>query len=256
MLKNGHNVKTTPAMLLFLQNITAMELKECFAAIEEGDTEYVTQFLKEVGNGSFDDESSPLLYTAARYGKSEIVELFLGKGAPVDFKQEDGETALMAASKEGHEEVVELLLQGGANPNSQRHGGQTALMFAAQKGHSGVASILLQCGAKVDLQDRDGWSALMFSAKEGHGTAIEVLLDWDADPNLQSVNWESAMSLALQQGDDHLNEEIRTKLNEKVCIHNVYCEFIMWSDSHSCSFTSFAYLHPLSLLGGESSWPY
>ena len=131
-------------------------LKECFAAIEEGNTEYVAQFLQEVGNDRFDDKSNSLLYTAARYGKYEIVELLLGKGAQVDFEQEDGETALMAASKEGHEEVVELLLRGGANPNSQRHDGQTALMFAAQKGQSEVASILLESGAIVDMQDKDG----------------------------------------------------------------------------------------------------
>ena len=186
----------------------AEKLKECFAAIEKGDTEHVAQFLK---NGSINDESSPLLYTAALCGKSKIAELLLGKGAPVDFEQEGGETALMAASKEGHEEVVKLLLQGGANPNSQRHDGQTALMLAAQKGHSGVASILHKYGAEINAQETIyGWSSLMFSIKEGHTATTGILLKCGADLDLQCTSWDSPVSLAVQQEDPNIANLIRT----------------------------------------------
>ena len=49
------------------------------------------------------------LIDAAGYGEVAMVELLLDRGADIEARDDDGETALMAASEEGHDEVAAVL---------------------------------------------------------------------------------------------------------------------------------------------------
>jgi len=51
---------------------------------------------------------------ASMDGHPEIVQALLAKGAEVNAKDKNGETALMMASKRGQREVMELLIKAGA----------------------------------------------------------------------------------------------------------------------------------------------
>ena len=51
---------------------------------------------------------------ASHEGHIDIVKLLLDKGADVNAKSKDGDTALKAASVKGHTEIVELLKAHGA----------------------------------------------------------------------------------------------------------------------------------------------
>jgi ankyrin repeat protein len=50
---------------------------------------------------------------AARMGKTETVEALLAKGADINAKKKNGETALMLAESAGHTEIVRILKQAG-----------------------------------------------------------------------------------------------------------------------------------------------
>ena len=67
------------------------------------------------------------LHEASRAGDTERVKKLLDDGAPLDEKDEDGDTALMLASNKGHTEVVKLLLDKGALLDGKNKGGDTAL---------------------------------------------------------------------------------------------------------------------------------
>jgi len=54
----------------------------------------------------------------------------------------------MAASHEGHQQIVQALLSKGAEVNAKDNNGQTALMFASDKGHQEVKELLIKAGAK------------------------------------------------------------------------------------------------------------
>ena len=69
---------------------------------------------------------------AAFYGRKEIVELLLSKGADVNAKDSKGETALMVAAFYGRKETVELLLSKGADVNAKDNEGKTALISSAR----------------------------------------------------------------------------------------------------------------------------
>ena len=88
------------------------------------------------------------LIDAARKGDINRIKKLLDKGADVNAKDKDGETALMAAALRGHTEIVQFLLNKGADVNAKRNDGTTALMAAAREGHTETVRILKQAGGK------------------------------------------------------------------------------------------------------------
>ena len=87
------------------------------------------------------------IVTAAFDGNLAAVEALIKAGADVNFKVNEGGTALMMASQRGHTEVVRALLKGGADVDATDDSGVTALMLASEKGDVDVVR-LLQEGAK------------------------------------------------------------------------------------------------------------
>jgi ankyrin repeat protein len=62
-----------------------------------------------------------------------VVDLLLGRGAPVDAADDRGRTALMTAAELGHAEVVEMLIGRGADRTVRDKSGKTALDLAANE---------------------------------------------------------------------------------------------------------------------------
>jgi ankyrin repeat protein len=60
-----------------------------------------------------------------------VVELLLGRGAPLDAVDDRGRTALMMAAELGHAEMVKMLMGRGADPSARDKSGKTALELAA-----------------------------------------------------------------------------------------------------------------------------
>lgn len=67
------------------------------------------------------------LYKAAGSGDVTEVQNLLNKGADVNAKTRNGETALHSAAISGHKQAAELLLANGADVNALNGYGETAL---------------------------------------------------------------------------------------------------------------------------------
>ena len=65
----------------------------------------------------------------------------------------------MLAAFRGNAAAVINLLERGAEVNARDKDGDTALMFAAYKGRALVVALLLQYGANVYARARNGWTA-------------------------------------------------------------------------------------------------
>ena len=59
-------------------------------------------------------------------GIKDVVEQLIAKGADVNAKNEDNNTALIVASINGHKDVVEQLIAKGADVNAKNNYNQTA----------------------------------------------------------------------------------------------------------------------------------
>eukprot|EP01122_Echinamoeba_exundans_P012897 TRINITY_DN5526_c0_g1_i2.p1 TRINITY_DN5526_c0_g1~~TRINITY_DN5526_c0_g1_i2.p1 ORF type:complete len:116 (+),score=14.68 TRINITY_DN5526_c0_g1_i2:40-348(+) len=83
------------------------------------------------------------LFRAALFGTSDVIEVLLLRGVPVDSADESGNTPLIIAAKEGHYDCVDVLLQFGANCSHANSEEDTALLWANKRGHT-LCSKLLQ----------------------------------------------------------------------------------------------------------------
>jgi ankyrin repeat protein len=105
----------------------------------------------------------------------QLVPVMIDKGASVNLRDADGETALFQASAAGHVDAVRELIRRGADITVRNSVDATALMFAAARGRAEVVRELLSAGADVAAKDYKGRTARDWSEQGGH-TAVADLL--------------------------------------------------------------------------------
>ncbi len=157
------------------------------------------------------------LVEAASEGSDEVddaVEYLLGEGAPVNFRNSDGATALIEASTLGDLYVVDVLLdQQQIDVNAQSNNGHTALIRASAEGHLKVVGRLLRC-ERVDVNCAGlpcpfGWTALHMASLQGHLDVVNRLLNCEQiDVNMQDWTGSTAMMVASERG----HEEVANRL--------------------------------------------
>jgi ankyrin repeat protein len=83
------------------------------------------------------------LADAARQGDAAIVDMLLARGADVNARGEEGETALMWAASGGKLDMVKRLIDAGAKILQRDHDGEDALDYALRGNSAPVISLLL-----------------------------------------------------------------------------------------------------------------
>ena len=121
-------------------------------------------------------QAGPALVDAARAGNLEAAKQHLAAGADVDFRNQEGLTALHMAAVKGHNKVAELLIAKGANVNtSGRLIGTTPLDSAALLGHKEMVELLIDSGADINPQIITGETPLQRAEQRGHSAIVEIL---------------------------------------------------------------------------------
>lgn len=91
--------------------------------------------------------------------------------------------AIHWASYFGQTDVVELLLQRGSPVDARDAGQSTALQAAAQGGCPAVCELLIAAGADASNRDQLGWHPLHSAMRHGNFACVEVLLAHGAEIN-------------------------------------------------------------------------
>ncbi len=120
--------------------------------------------------------------SAAKYGKTDIVQQFLNAGMDVNANM-DG-TALIAATASKNLAMVKFLIAHGADVNECNYLG-SPLNAATYVGNYDIAKYLIDNGAEVNLAAEDGTTPLVIAAQTGQGEMIELLADNGANVNYQ-----------------------------------------------------------------------
>lgn len=121
-----------------------------YAAVA-GNTEILKLLLeKGVDIKARSNSNGTALILAAQMGKLGAVRLLLEKGSEVNASDDWGYTALMyaAASVSNDPELSKALLARGAEINVKAKDGETALKLAGRKGRTEIVRLLKQAGAK------------------------------------------------------------------------------------------------------------
>ncbi len=140
-----------------------------------------------------------ILYKAAESGDIKKAQEALDHGAGIDSAGESQlEQALRCAVWRGHLDFVRFLLEKGAQVNKKQEDGETALFGACWTGNLEAAQLLIQAGAEVNIASRYGVTPLMRAAGRGdnlklvqllveHGANIQAKDHWKADAAYQAI---------------------------------------------------------------------
>src|SRR4030095_10139398 len=146
-------------------------------------------------------EGETVLMSAARTGRSEVLEALLRQGADLNARENwYGETALIWAAAENIWEAIKFLVTHGADVTgrskpldfARRRNGQsilplgswTPLMYAARQGALEAATTLATLGADMNLTDPDGATALVLAIINANYDVAAALVEKGADPNV------------------------------------------------------------------------
>lgn len=122
-----------------------------------------------------ENKTLPLL-KAAWNGRRDIVKYLLSKGAAVNGRDSDGQSALHEAAVRGFDDVVEVLLQAGADAKAEDKRGNTPFGAALFNGHVDVAEMLLKAGADPNHTDPSGITPLMTASSVCNVEGIRFLV--------------------------------------------------------------------------------
>jgi hypothetical protein len=118
-------------------------------------------------------EAARRMFALARAGSTDELMDYLDHGAPVDLRNEKGDTMLLLAAYHGHAGTVAALLARGADHARVNASGQTALAAAVFKQDVDAVGHLLAAGADPDLGGQSARATARFFGL----SAMEELLD-------------------------------------------------------------------------------
>lgn len=124
------------------------------------------------------------LFNATIARDSPRIEYLLKRGAKIDSRDQDGQTALMMAVKSGDLSIVNGLLAYKANPNLQDHDGWTAAMYAVRSNEPKIFRLLGKFKADFNLINKDGLTALALAVIDNKANAAVAMLDNQANPDV------------------------------------------------------------------------
>lgn len=149
---------------------------------------------------SRDDRGYTPLHAAAICGQSQLIDLLVCKGAPVNATDYHALTPLHLACQRGYQGVTLLLLHYKANTDAQDNNGNTPLHLACMYGHEDCVKALVYYDVqtcRLDLQNDKGDTALHMAARWGYEGIIQVLLENGANTDVLNKSRETPLQCAL-----------------------------------------------------------
>jgi cytohesin len=161
------------------------------------------------GQGEF---PTPLMIYSV-WGRTEVVEALLKKGADVNYQAKSGFSALMAAAARARPESVEALLKAKPDLGLKDKQGLTALGHAARAGQEEICAMLVKAGADPEEKRAGGWTDLMVAVAAANLPAAKKALAAGDDLAAQSLHERAtALHVAIRLGRD---EMVRFLLDQK-----------------------------------------
>ena len=115
------------------------------------------------------------LLHSAKVNDVDGIRRALDGGTAIEFRDDQGRTALIIAAYSRHAEAVEVLCHRGADVNARDNNGCTALIYAAYYDIPEVADVLLKYNADPSLTDRHGKTPLDYARDYGFTRMVTLL---------------------------------------------------------------------------------
>lgn len=152
-------------------------------------------------NATNDMGIAPLM-SASRYGRLEMVQLLIERGAGVQSRNKFGRTALhMALSRTTamQQEIISILINAHIDVEAKDDDGRSPLGIALKRDTSTIARQLLEHGADVEAVIEDE-KLLHHVVRLGIELATRLLLEYGADVHGQNNQGETPLIIAVCTG--------------------------------------------------------
>lgn len=130
------------------------------ASIDNGelDINVLITYLNQGGDPNYiDEEKGTLLRFCIIYGRSDMVQLLIERGANVNLRDNFGTTPLHVACGSNKPDIVNLLLDAGADINAFDNDNEsTATPIFLVEGNYELIKLLIRRGANVNLKNNNG----------------------------------------------------------------------------------------------------
>ena len=123
----------------------------------------------------------------------------------INYKDENGFTALHYSSDEGNLKIVEKLLNSNCNPNIKNNKNETPLHLASKKGFFEICKALIDNGALLNIYDSEQNSPIHYVCINNNKKILELFLS--KNPHIDSKNKNGKMPIDLAT-----NKEIKNLL--------------------------------------------
>lgn len=209
-----------------------------FAALRKDNASELVAFLLNEGSdpNARSNDQTPAVFPAVVNVNTNVLEIFLSKGADigvlgsqnetalhwamephlldtftwllvlniidVDAKDTQGRTPLLMAAALGYVEHCTLLLDHGADIEISDSCSTTPLIVAATEGHLKVVQLLLDCGASVGAKDEKGRDSLSYAVRNGFEEIGRLLLEFGANSNTVDAGGRPALQYAANRGHE------------------------------------------------------
>ena len=152
-------------------------------------------------NDTYSEYQVNPLHIASIFGNVKAAKALITKGANIQAKTTDGDTALHHAAEIGSYELAELLLTNKALIDVKNSKGNTPLIIAVIKGHYNIVELLLKRNAQIDLRNSELATPLSTAVEEGHYNITKLLLEHGANPTASIKNRRhTALTIAKKEG--------------------------------------------------------
>lgn len=148
------------------------------------------------------------LVEAVNAGNKAMAKFLIDRGADINFRGQNGDTALHLAAQKGFPAVAEMLLAEHADINARNNSGRTPLLCAMQQEQTKIIQMLLAAGADPNTKDNSGHTPLSYAAQDKNLAVVQLLLAVKADPNTEDSDGRTPLSGAVAQGGPQIVQQL------------------------------------------------
>uniref|UniRef100_A0A8C8MEV6 SH3 and multiple ankyrin repeat domains protein 2-like n=1 Tax=Oncorhynchus tshawytscha TaxID=74940 RepID=A0A8C8MEV6_ONCTS len=179
----------------FMDHIQHLQLDKVVKMLEKGlDPNYQDP----------DTGETPLTFAAHLYNVEQVIVVLKQGGAHLDFRSQDGMTALHHAVRAKNQATLKALLDLGASPDYKDSQSLTPLYHTVLvEGDPSCCELLLRAHATVSCHDENGWHEIHQACRYGHVQHLEHLLFYGADMGVQNASGNTALHICALYNQEH-----------------------------------------------------
>ena len=118
-----------------------------------------------------------LLRYSKKGDKEKVLELLNKPKININYKNENGWTALHYACDEGNLKIVEILIKAHIDINIRNNDKKTSLHLSALRGYFDITKLLIENGADLNALDNENNLAIHLCSMNGHSELLSYLLN-------------------------------------------------------------------------------